>query len=140
MILLAWGFPDLWMGKLRGDGGKRIFWIKCLGDPEMYFLSLSVIYLIDLSFRNQFIMYSPIVFSTLLASAYAQTQYTSTGTAAVEKARATALTLSPTSNVVGNTFNRFVTIWCENTDYSIAAADRSSLLSPLSFPQNPLTY
>lgn len=82
-------------------------------------------------------MYSLVVFSTLLASAYAQTQYTSTGTAAVEKARATALTLSPTSNVVGSTFNRFVTIWCENTDYSIAAADRSSLLlssSPPPFP------
>ncbi|CZR64177.1 related to phosphate-repressible acid phosphatase precursor [Phialocephala subalpina] len=56
-------------------------------------------------------------------STLAQTQYTSTASSAVAKARATALTESPTSNVVGESFNRFVTIWCENTDYSMAAAD-----------------
>ncbi|KAF8851502.1 phosphoesterase-domain-containing protein [Acephala macrosclerotiorum] len=56
-------------------------------------------------------------------STLAQTQYTSTASSAVAKARATALTESPTSNVVGTSFNRFVTIWCENTDYSMAAAD-----------------
>ncbi|XMA14844.1 hypothetical protein WAI453_007635 [Rhynchosporium graminicola] len=30
---------------------------------------------------------------------------------------------SPTSNIVGKTFDRFVTIWFENTDYSMAAGD-----------------
>lgn len=54
------------------------------------------------------------------------TQYTSTGSAAVAKAKATALTESPTSNVAGKTFDRFVSIWCENTDYSMAAADRTA--------------
>jgi hypothetical protein len=54
----------------------------------------------------------------------AQTQYTSTATAAVAKAAATALTLSPTSNVKGLTFDRFVQIFLENTDYSSAVADR----------------
>lgn len=61
-------------------------------------------------------------------TAAAQTQYTSTASSAVAKARATALTESPTSHVVGKTFNRFVTIWLENTDYSVAAADREKLL------------
>lgn len=55
-------------------------------------------------------MRSTIFFPTLLATALAQTQYTSTGTSAVAKARATALTESPTSNVAGNTFDRFVAI------------------------------
>ncbi|KAH6678275.1 phosphoesterase family-domain-containing protein [Halenospora varia] len=68
-------------------------------------------------------MHSLILLPALLALAFAQTQYTSTGTAAVAKARATALTESPTSNVVGKTFDRFVTIWFENTDYSMAAGD-----------------
>jgi hypothetical protein len=57
-------------------------------------------------------------------SVSAQTQYTSTATAAVAKAAATALTLSPTSNVKGLTFDRFVQIFLENTDYSSAVADR----------------
>ncbi len=48
--------------------------------------------------------------SVWVGSVVAQTQYTSTGTAAVAKARATALTESPTSNVIGNTFNRYVSI------------------------------
>ncbi|OCK75113.1 phosphoesterase-domain-containing protein [Lepidopterella palustris CBS 459.81] len=55
----------------------------------------------------------------------AQTQYTSTGSAAVAAARATALTLSPTSSVQGKTFDRFVSIWLENTDYDLAAGDPS---------------
>lgn len=62
----------------------------------------------------------------LLASAtgvLAQTQYTSTATSAVAKAAATALTLSPTSNVAGLTFDRFVQIWLENTDYALALGD-----------------
>jgi len=59
----------------------------------------------------------------LVARTIAQTQYTATAAAEVANAKATALTLSPTSNVVGKTFDRFVTIWCENTDYSMAAGD-----------------
>ncbi|KAB5585007.1 phosphoesterase family-domain-containing protein [Coniochaeta sp. 2T2.1] len=54
---------------------------------------------------------------------WAQTQYTSTATSAVAKAAATALTLSPTSNVAGQSFDRFVQIWLENTDYSLAVGD-----------------
>jgi hypothetical protein len=64
---------------------------------------------------------------TLVSTCHANpTQYTSTGTAAVAKARATALSLSPTSSVKGKTFDRFVNIWLENTDYDKAAADRMS--------------
>jgi len=54
----------------------------------------------------------------------AQTQYTSTGAAAVAAARATALTLSPTSSVPGKTFDRFVNIFLENTNFDMAAGDR----------------
>lgn len=68
-------------------------------------------------------MHSSIILATLLTTVLGQTQYTSTGTAAVAKARATAKTESPTSNVAGKSFNRFVTIWCENTDYDMAAGD-----------------
>jgi hypothetical protein len=59
----------------------------------------------------------------------AQIQYTSTGSAAVAAARATAKTLSPTSSVKGKTFDRFVSIFLENTDYDMAAADRKFLAS-----------
>ncbi|KAK8053320.1 phosphoesterase-domain-containing protein [Apiospora saccharicola] len=51
------------------------------------------------------------------------TTYTATATASVAAARATALTLSPTSNVQGKTFDRFVQIWMENTDFDMAAGD-----------------
>jgi hypothetical protein len=51
-----------------------------------------------------------VLVSVWAGSVVAQTQYTSTGTAAVAKARATALTESPTSNVIGKTFNRYVSI------------------------------
>lgn len=54
----------------------------------------------------------------------AQTQYTSTAVAAVEAARATAKTLSPVSSIRGKTFDRFVQIWLENTDFDMAAGDR----------------
>jgi hypothetical protein len=66
---------------------------------------------------------------TVLATAAtvaAQTQYTSTQSSAVAKARATARTESPTSNIQGKTFDRFVTIFLENTDYSSARADRKN--------------
>ncbi|KAL2065673.1 hypothetical protein VTL71DRAFT_3343 [Oculimacula yallundae] len=68
-------------------------------------------------------MWTPLVFLGIAATTVAQTQYTATGSADVAKARATALTRSPTSNVVGKSFDRFVTIWCENTDFSMAAGD-----------------
>ncbi len=64
---------------------------------------------------------------------WAQTQYTSTASSAVAKAAATALTLSPTSNVAGLTFDRFVQIWLENTDYSLAVGDSMSALSLASY-------
>jgi len=72
-------------------------------------------------------MYWITLFGLALASlnaVSAQTQYTSTKKADVEAARATAKTLSPTSSVKGKTFDRFVSIWLENTDYVMAAGDR----------------
>jgi hypothetical protein len=72
-------------------------------------------------------MFSLFLVFTLMSVALATpTQYTSTASAAVAKAKATALTESPTSNVAGKTFDRFVSIFCENTDYSMAAADRKT--------------
>jgi len=53
-----------------------------------------------------------------------ETVYTATGTAAVAAAAATARTSSPTSNVKGKVFDRYVSIWFENTDYAKAIADR----------------
>ena len=52
------------------------------------------------------------------------TLYTATSTADVEAARATAKTLSPTSNVKGKFFDRLAIIWLENTDYDLAIGDR----------------
>lgn len=52
------------------------------------------------------------------------TMYTATASASIAAARATALTLSPTSSVTGKTFDRFVQIFLENQDFSIAAGDR----------------
>ncbi|MCJ1309814.1 hypothetical protein MMC25_003475 [Agyrium rufum] len=50
-------------------------------------------------------------------------QNTQTSTAAVASAAATALTSSPTSHVRGKAFDRFVVIWLENTDYTMAVGD-----------------
>ena len=69
-------------------------------------------------------MRSSLLIPAFLTTVFAQVQYTSTGSAAVAAARATALTQSPTSNVAGKTFDRFVVIFCENTDFSMAAGDR----------------
>lgn len=52
--------------------------------------------------------------------------HTSTDTAAVAAEKATDINLSPTSNVKGKAFDRFVTIMMENTDYSLASTDRKS--------------
>jgi acid phosphatase len=49
---------------------------------------------------------------------------TATDPADVHAAQATAKTDSPTSKVKGKAFDRFVSIWFENTDYDMAKADR----------------
>ena len=53
-----------------------------------------------------------------------ETMYTATAASAVAAARATALTLSPTSTIKGKKFDRFVQIFLENQDFDIAAGDR----------------
>lgn len=54
---------------------------------------------------------------------------TATDPADVYAAQATALTRSPTSHVKGKAFDRYVSIWFENTDYDMAAADRKCSIS-----------
>lgn len=49
--------------------------------------------------------------------------YTATGASDVAAAAATALTLHPTSNIPGQSFDRFVQIFLENQDYDIAVGD-----------------
>ncbi len=56
--------------------------------------------------------------------------YTATASASVAAAAATAKTSSPTSKVKGKVFDRYVSIWFENTDYAKAIADREWLSSP----------
>ncbi|KUJ20782.1 acid phosphatase [Mollisia scopiformis] len=74
------------------------------------------------------------LFSTLLVAATlvsvalavpapAPASPTATDTTDVYAAQATVLTLSPVSNVKGKAFDRYVSIWLENTDYADAAAD-----------------
>ncbi|KAF3067241.1 putative acid phosphatase [Daldinia childiae] len=63
-----------------------------------------------------------VIFATNVA-AQAENTYTATATSDVEKARATAITLSPTSNVKGKAFDRLAIIWLENTDYDMALGD-----------------
>lgn len=55
-----------------------------------------------------------------------ETAYTASAAADVAAAAATAKTLSPTSNVKGKAFDRYVSIWFENTDFEKAKADRKS--------------
>lgn len=54
-------------------------------------------------------------------------QNTATSPADVAAAAATAKTESPTSHVKGKAFDRFVTVWLENTNYEAAAADGMAL-------------
>jgi acid phosphatase len=49
---------------------------------------------------------------------------TATDPADVYAAQETAKSESPTSKVKGKAFDRYVSIWFENTDYAVAAADR----------------
>ncbi|KKA25988.1 hypothetical protein TD95_002168 [Thielaviopsis punctulata] len=51
------------------------------------------------------------------------TYYDNNNPTAVSKAKATALTRSPTSSVKGKVFDRYVSIWFENTDFDKADAD-----------------
>jgi len=46
------------------------------------------------------------------------------------KAVPSATLTFPTSKVQGKRFDRFVTIWLENQDYSISAGDRTFTLHP----------
>lgn len=62
------------------------------------------------------------VSGTALAQTFS-TVYTSTATADVAKAAATAKTSSPTSHVKGKAFDRLAIIWLENTDYTLAVGD-----------------
>lgn len=68
-------------------------------------------------------MYTSIAISALALAGSALAQNTATSTASVYAAAATAKTESPTSHVSGRAFDRFVTIWLENTDYTKAIAD-----------------
>lgn len=81
----------------------------------------------DYKMRARSFVAAAVAFTT---QSHAQTQNTSTGTAAVAAAKATAMTLSPTSSVPGKTFDRFVNIWLENTDFDMAAADRKAAPFP----------
>ena len=60
----------------------------------------------------------------LTVAAPAPVSPTATDAADVYAAQATAKTESPTSHVKGKVFDRYVSIWFENTDYETAAADR----------------
>lgn len=67
------------------------------------------------------------VVATLLAAAtlaHAQVATVSSPSLAdINKAAATTLPESPTSDVKGVAFNRFYQVWLENIDYEDAAAD-----------------
>jgi hypothetical protein len=59
-----------------------------------------------------------------IAGAAAQANiYTATSASDVYAAQATAKTAHTTSHVPGRAFDRFITIWLENTDYDKAAGD-----------------
>jgi len=66
---------------------------------------------------------SSAVVMAILASFTEAASPTASDAADVYAAQATAITKSPTSNVKGKAFDRYVSIWFENTDYVMAAAD-----------------
>ena len=53
--------------------------------------------------------------------------FTASKVAPVEAAQATAKTSHKTSNVKGKVFDRFITIWLENTDYKKSEGDKNLL-------------
>jgi hypothetical protein len=61
-----------------------------------------------------------------IAGAVAQSdKYTASKVASVDSAQATAPTTHKTSHVKGKVFDRFVTIWLENTDFDKAKGDKN---------------
>ncbi|GAB7353654.1 hypothetical protein MBLNU459_g4063t1 [Dothideomycetes sp. NU459] len=68
-------------------------------------------------------MYTALAVSALALAGSTIAQNTATNASDVYRAQATAKTESPTSHVAGKAFDRFVTIWLENTDYTKAVAD-----------------
>lgn len=67
-----------------------------------------------------------VALASLLSAAIAAPAPTATDTAAVYAAQATARTASPTSHVKGKAFDRYVSIWFENTDYDVRSLPRYS--------------
>jgi acid phosphatase len=65
--------------------------------------------------------------ASVAAAVPAPASPTATDAADVYAAQATAQSESPVSKVKGKAFDRFVTVWFENTDYAAAAADRKCL-------------
>ncbi|TVY82471.1 Acid phosphatase [Lachnellula suecica] len=61
--------------------------------------------------------------SAAVAAPASSVSPTATDAADVYAAQATAKSASPTSHVAGKAFNRYVSVWFENTDYDMAAAD-----------------
>lgn len=105
-------------GLKRATLYKRLFLFVV---APLFLCLLALYFWLDMQFNSLLILAL-----ALPQAINAQTQYTSTAASAVAAARATALTLSPVSSVKGKTFDRFVTIWCENTDFDMAAGDRMS--------------
>jgi hypothetical protein len=84
----------------------------------------------DYKMRVRSFVAAAVAFAT---QSHTQKQYTLIDAATVAAAKATAKTLSPMSSVPGKSFNRFVNIWLENTDYEMAAADRKASFPITSF-------
>lgn len=61
---------------------------------------------------------------------------TATDASDVYAAQATAKSESPVTHVKGKAFDRYVSIWFENTDYDMAAADRKFSFSCTTFITN----
>jgi hypothetical protein len=76
-------------------------------------------------FKYQFIsMHLHSLFHKPITSSVISSTMNIPAVSSVDAETATALTFIPPSNVRGKKFDRFVTIWLENQDYDIAAADR----------------
>lgn len=69
-------------------------------------------------------VYAAALVSLAAAAPATSASPTATDVADVKAAQATAKSSSPTSKVKGKVFDRYVSIWFENTDYDMAAADR----------------
>jgi hypothetical protein len=87
------------------------------------------LHLFHRTFDDEDIMLPESLVSLILLATAAYAQNTATGTADVAAAAATAKTSSPTSNVKGKAFDRFVVVWLENTDYDKSIGDREPLHS-----------